>query len=218
MATIDAFSALNSASSGSGTASTRSANDSADRFLKLLVTQMQNQDPLNPLDNAQVTSQMAQINTVAGIEKLNTTVSGLNGQFLQLQALQGASLVGRNITMVGNRMHVDAEGGAVAGFALGSAADRVNVEVLNGAGVVVDTLDLGAQTSGRHAFTWQAPAGTAEGAGFQFRVSATAGTTAVSGIALMRDEVRSVSLSGDTLLLETRRCGLVGYGDVLAVG
>ncbi|MCK7501192.1 MAG: hypothetical protein MZW92_72005 [Comamonadaceae bacterium] len=47
---------------------------SADRFLKLLVAQMQNQDPLNPMDNAQVTSQMAQINTVTGIEKLNDTV------------------------------------------------------------------------------------------------------------------------------------------------
>ncbi len=56
---------------------------SADRFLKLLVAQMQNQDPMNPMDNAQVTSQMAQINTVSGIEKLNTTVQGLNGQFVQ---------------------------------------------------------------------------------------------------------------------------------------
>ena len=50
---------------------------SADRFLKLLVAQMQNQDPLNPMDNAQVTSQMAQINTVNGIEKLNQTVNKL---------------------------------------------------------------------------------------------------------------------------------------------
>ncbi len=59
---------------------------------------MQNQDPMNPMDNAQVTSQMAQINTVTGIEKLNTTVAGLNGQFVQMQALQGASLVGRDVT------------------------------------------------------------------------------------------------------------------------
>ena len=62
---------------------------SADRFLKLLVAQMQNQDPLAPMDNAQVTSQMAQINTVTGIEKLNTTVQGLQGNFVQMQALIG---------------------------------------------------------------------------------------------------------------------------------
>ncbi len=65
---------------------------------------MQNQDPLNPLDNAQVTSQLAQINTVNGIEKLNTTVQGLSGQFMQMQALQGASLVGRDVVVAGNQL------------------------------------------------------------------------------------------------------------------
>ena len=84
---------------GRRTVTTKNDAGSEDRFLKLLVAQMQNQDPLNPMDNAQVTSQMAQINTVSGIEKLNTTVPGLNSQFVQLQALQGATLVGRDVTV-----------------------------------------------------------------------------------------------------------------------
>ena len=58
--------------SGGNAAATANETAAADRFLKLLVTQMQNQDPLNPMDNAQITSQMAQISTVSGIEKLNT--------------------------------------------------------------------------------------------------------------------------------------------------
>src|SRR6185295_9765523 len=62
------------------------ATMTSDRFLKLLVAQMKNQDPLNPMDNAQVTSQMAQINTVTGIDKLNSTVAGLSAQFMQMQA------------------------------------------------------------------------------------------------------------------------------------
>ncbi|MBL8341060.1 MAG: flagellar hook assembly protein FlgD, partial [Rubrivivax sp.] len=75
--TTDPFAALSR--TGNGTAPTTSNGaGSAERFLKLLVTQMQNQDPLNPLDNAQITSQMAQINTVSGVEKLNDTVAGLN--------------------------------------------------------------------------------------------------------------------------------------------
>ena len=69
------------------TASTSDAKATSERFLKLLVAQMQNQDPLSPMDNAQVTSQMAQINTVSGIEKLNLTVQGLSSQFAQLQAV-----------------------------------------------------------------------------------------------------------------------------------
>ena len=60
----------------SSTASTQlSAKEQSDRFLTLLVTQMKNQDPLNPMDNAQITSQMAQISTVSGIDKLAAEVS-----------------------------------------------------------------------------------------------------------------------------------------------
>ena len=65
------------ASAASGTASTNGTGESSDRFLKLLVAQLKNQDPLNPLDNAQVTSQMAQISTVQGIEKLNGTMGAM---------------------------------------------------------------------------------------------------------------------------------------------
>jgi flagellar basal-body rod modification protein FlgD len=111
---------------------------SADRFLKLLVAQMQNQDPLNPLDNAQVTSQMAQINTVSGIEKLNTTVQGLQSSFMQMQALQGASLVGHDVIVAGNKLDFsNGTGGTgatgVGGFELTSPADAVKLEVLNSA-------------------------------------------------------------------------------------
>src|SRR4051812_530763 len=83
------------------------SGETEDRFLKLLVAQLKNQDPLNPMDNAQVTTQMAQIQTVSGIDKLNTTVQGLNGQFAQLQALSGASLVGHDVLIEGNRIVAD---------------------------------------------------------------------------------------------------------------
>ena len=59
------------------------------------------------MDNAQVTSQMAQINTVTGIDKLNTTVQGLSSQFMQLQAVQGASLVGHDVIVPGNQVDIE---------------------------------------------------------------------------------------------------------------
>ena len=62
-----------STSTGTGTTALTSAQAQTDRFLKLLVAQLNNQDPMNPMDNAQMTSQMAQISTVTGIE----TLSGL---------------------------------------------------------------------------------------------------------------------------------------------
>ena len=69
-----------------------SAGEQQDRFMKLLVAQMKNQDPLNPMDNAQMTTQIAQINTVAGLERLNTTVEGLASQFTQLRELMDQRL------------------------------------------------------------------------------------------------------------------------------
>ena len=138
-----ALSALSSSAltaSGSDASSVKTANDagSADRFLKLLVAQMRNQDPLNPMDNAQVTSQMAQINTVNGIEKLNRTVESLSGQFVQMQALQGASLVGRDVVVPGNLLDIE-NGVGQGGYELSGPADAVKVEVLAPSGQVVQT-------------------------------------------------------------------------------
>lgn len=186
---------------------------SADRFLKLLVAQMQNQDPLNPLDNAQVTSQMAQINTVNGIEKLNTTVQALSGQFVQMQALQGAALVGRDVIVAGNRLDI-AEGVGQGGFELTSPADAVKVEVLNAGGHVVDTIQLGAQGAGRHGFEWDAS--KTGDTHLTFRVTATSGATTLSSTSLMRDRVLAVSTAGDKLSLELARSGSTAYADIKA--
>jgi len=197
-------------------AATATANDagSADRFLKLLVTQMQNQDPLNPMDNAQITSQMAQISTVNGISQLNTTVASLNSKFVQLQALTGASLVGRDVTLQGNKLSV--EGGKAQGaFDLSGTADRVKIEVLSPAGRVVDTMELNAQGAGRHGFEWNA-APRPDGDPYTFRVVATQGTVVVPSTALMRDRVLSVNTDGTTLRLDTENSGSVAYSDIKA--
>jgi flagellar basal-body rod modification protein FlgD len=208
---IDSFAALN----GGGTAATRNEAGSAERFLKLLVAQMQNQDPLNPMDNAQITSQMAQINTVSGIETLNKTVQGLNSQFVQMQALQGASLVGRQVTLYGDAMSIADDGALFGSFEIAGSADRVKVEVLGPAGHVVDTLELGAKGKGRHDFDWTPPA-TAGGSAYTFRVTPTAGTVAVPVNHLTTDRVDAVSMTGDRLVLETRRSGDIAYADVRA--
>ena len=212
--TIDAYSALNASSSGSGGTSKADEPGSAERFLKLLVTQMQNQDPLNPMDNAQITSQMAQINTVNGIETLNTSVQGLNSQFVQLQALSGAALVGHDITLQGNKFTVQ-DGKATGGFELASTADSVKVEILNSAGRVVDTLNLGAETAGRAGFEWAAPAAD-EGGQFTFRITAKSGAATVTATPLMRDLVLAVSSSANGLVLQTQNSGDVAYADVKA--
>lgn len=135
-----------------------SASDASDRFLKLLVAQMRNQDPLNPLDNAQVTSQMAQISTVQGIEKLNTSMQKWMTQSSAVQQLEGAGLVGRRVLVEGSTIELaggtERSGGVRAGFTLPSSAAHVRVEVLDAAGNTVATIDRRGVDAGAHSFEW----------------------------------------------------------------
>jgi flagellar basal-body rod modification protein FlgD len=215
--TVTATSANIGASTSAAASSLASASEagSQDRFLKLLVTQLQNQDPLAPMDNAQLTSQIAQINTVSGIATLNTSVQQLSSQFLQLQSLQGASLVGKDVIVAGNRLDI-ADGVAQGGFELASTADAVKVEVLSPAGRVLDTINLGAQSSGMHSFNWIA--GTYDNTSqLTFRVSASSGATPLTATPLMRDKVDAVSTAGDALMLQLENSGTVAYSAVKAI-
>ncbi len=196
------------------TASTQPAtNGNEDRFLKLLVAQIANQDPLNPMDNAQVTSQMAQIQTVTGIEKLNTTFVGLTNQFTQMQAMSGVSLVGRGVVVEGNRMQV-ADGQGHAGFELSTQTDEVKVEVLNSAGRVIDAVNLGALPSGRHAIEWTPPQGVDANQASRFRITATRGAAVVDAVPLNHDRVAAVATGNNGLTLELESGGLVPYDQV----
>jgi flagellar basal-body rod modification protein FlgD len=186
---------------------------SADRFLKLLVAQMKNQDPLNPMDNAQVTSQMAQINTVNGIEKLNTTMQSMSTQMMQSQVLQGASLVGHDVVVPGNHMSFDDDAGAGA-FELKSSADSVQVDVVGADGSVKDTIDMGKLEAGTHQFDWPGDANTAK-QGATFRITAKLATgDPVGATALMRDRVNAISTQGDSMTLDLENSGKTPYSDV----
>ncbi len=215
------YTTLNVNSSTNKTSTTTAAQssgaaDTQDRFLKLLVAQMQNQDPMNPMDNAQVTTQLAQIQTVTGVGTLNNSIQSLAGQFEQMQALQSVSLVGREVTVPGNKVTVT-DGKATMNFDLAGAADSVKLEVLNGAGAVISTQDLGTMKAGSQSYTWDASKAS-ETANLTFRVTATKSSNPVTSTTLMRDTVRSVSTTGGTLQLELKNSGLVDYDKVRALG
>ena len=111
-------------SSGSATKAT-TADEMQTRFLNLLVTQLKNQDPLNPMDNSQMTTQLSQISTVSGIEKLNATMEKLLGNYSGSQNMQAAAMIGKTVLTAGKGLELDA-GGAVGGIKLDGAADKVS--------------------------------------------------------------------------------------------
>ena len=218
---ITSATAATSATTSTSTTKADAASDPAaaqDRFLKLLVAQLNNQDPMNPLDNAQMTSQIAQINTVTGIQQLNETVKGLVGQFASQQLMQGSALVGRQVLVQGNALAFDAETSKGYGaLDLDSGAASVQVQVLDASDKEVGVVDLGALPGGRHHFEWNG-SGHAGGGALHFKVLAANDKTPVPATALMVDQVAAVSLgSSGALQLELARGGTVGYGAVQSI-
>jgi flagellar basal-body rod modification protein FlgD len=216
--TISSLLDSSAAAGFSATGSKDSAKELNDRFLKLLVAQMKNQDPLNPMDNAQVTSQMAQINTVTGINGLNDTVGKLLAQFGAMEALQASQLTGRSVLVTGNQLAADGLGSpVVAGVDLAAPADRVSVEILDAGGNVVRTLSLGAADAGISRFTWdgRTDAGAPAPAGrYSFEVKASAAGDAVTGTQLMARTVEAVTRNNGSTQLVLDGGIRVAYGDV----
>jgi len=202
--------------SSNGTAAEKTdAASQQDRFMKLLVAQLNNQDPMNPMDNAQLTSQTAQISTVSGIEKLNSSVLDLAKQFSSMQMLQSASLIGHDVLMAGNRLAVT-NGQASGGVDLTSAADKVSVQILSPGGQLLDTLELGSLKAGRQQFSWDASNYTGGGA-LSFKVAASNAGQAIPATALARDTITSIGNDGSAMSITLKSGATVGYGQIKAV-
>lgn len=186
-----------------------------DRFLKLLVAQLNNQDPMNPMDNAQMTSQLAQINTVTGIQQVNQTLKSMADQFASMQVLQGASMVGRDVLIEGSTLKTT-DGVAKGAIDLSGRADSVKVEILSPSGAVLGSMNLGALDGGRHNFEWDASGYTGTGDP-SFRVTAVRGAQAVATTSMTRDRVVSVSSQDGAMSVQLRDHASVAYSSIKAI-
>lgn len=176
------------------------SSDIQDRFLKLLVSQLKNQDPLNPMDNAQLTSQLSQISTVTGIEKLNASMQSLAASFTSAQSLQSAGLIGHTIYTDGNTLGFNGSAPALGGISLAQPVDSLKVNVLGPSGNVVRQIDLGAHQAGLVAFNWDGRSdggATAAAGSYSFEIKATSGGQTVPASSLMSGKVSSITLGSD---------------------
>lgn len=190
------------------------------KFMTLLVTQLKNQDPMNPLDNAQLTSQLAQLSTVTGVNKLNTTLESLKSSYQSSEAMQASSMIGHSVLVAGNYVDLSKSQG-VTGVDLATAADSVKLIITDTTtGKDVDTIDMGAKAAGTYPLVWD---GTPTGGTtplkdgrYLIRVEATAkGELLKDANALSLDTVASITSSatnGVKLNLPTK--GIVTMADI----
>jgi len=199
------FASLN-ANAGSN-ANASAAAETQDRFLKLLVTQMKNQDPLNPMDNAQVTSQMAQLSTVTGIDKLNVTLQALSDSMMSNQPLQAASMIGHGVLVPGNGVDL-ANGSGYGGIDLAQSVDRLDISIYDQAGALLRNFNLGTQPVGLVNWQWDGRDNSgnsvAEGS-YIFNVDAAQAGKKVDATALQFGMVNSVSQGGQGVTLSVGR-------------
>lgn len=195
---------------------TTSVDDAQNRFLKLLTTQLKNQDPLNPMDNAQMTSQLAQISTVDGIERLNATLQKMLDGTADAQTMQAAALVGRGVLVPGASLQL-AQGVAVGGMELSGSADAVSVAIKDANGLVLRTLNLGALGAGTHGFTWDGKTdnGTpAVDGNYSMSIAATQGGNKVTANALALGLVSSITRAAQGMTVNVGSLGAFTLADI----
>ncbi len=201
-----------SAATSSGTVS---AQEQTDRFMKLLVAQLNNQDPMNPMDNAQMTSQIAQINTVSGIQELNATMKSMAEQFTSMQVLQGASMVGHGVLVESSTLSID--GGVAKGAVnLANKADKVTIDIRTPGGQLLETINMGSLPAGQTNFQWDASkySGVTNAT---FKVTATQGGQAIKTTSLAQDTVTAVGTDNGAMSLQLKGRAAVAYSAVKSI-
>ncbi|HNQ03477.1 MAG TPA: flagellar hook assembly protein FlgD [Thiobacillaceae bacterium] len=214
-ATQEAYTTVRSGTA-SGMAASGGVQEMSDRFMKLLVTQLKNQDPMNPMENAELTMQLAQMSTVEGVNRLNDGLAALDAWFRASQVLQGAGLVGRQVLAQGDVLRLSGST-AVGGLVLDNVADSVRVDIHDAAGNLVKSLDLGGQDAGLVRFVWDGTnaGGIAQADGvytFQARAMAAGEDVTSTGYAL--GQVLSVALNDGAMEVEVAGLGNLALSQI----
>lgn len=200
---------------------TGNSNLGKDEFLNLLVAQLNNQNPLEPQGNGEFIAQLAQFSSLEGIQQLNDSVEGIVSNYQSSQALQASSLVGRKVIVPTDRAVVDTSESFKASLVLPASSPNVYVNVYDGAGSVVNRINLSDQAAGNVSFIWDGkdssgnlmPPGT-----YRFEAQATYGNETKGLYTMLPANVDSVTLGGNELTLNLAGLGSVGLSQVQVIG
>jgi flagellar basal-body rod modification protein FlgD len=210
-------------SSAASTGITGAATLGGTDFLTLMLAQLQNQDPTNPVDSNTFLTQLAQLSEVQGINTLNTSFSTLSNSMTSAQTLQASSLLGKDALVTSSTVNQTSGATVTGAVTVPQTTSSVTLSIVNAAGQTIRTIALGAQAAGQASFTWDgkdssgaaAPTGTytlTAVYGGQ-TTSSTPATTAVNGT------VDSVSMGAGTsgMTLNVAGVGSVPISSLLQI-
>lgn len=175
-------------------------------FLKLLLTQLQSQDPLKPLDNQEFAAQLATFNSLDQLMGINKKLDATQDLQLHLSQLEATALIGKDVLAKGDRITLPAEGGVVLPYTLDSNASRVVINIKDSEGNLVRALEAGGQQAGQQTTTWDGrdTGGTRAASGqYSFAVTAVDGSgTKIGTTTFLHGQVTSVNMTGSEPQLE----------------
>lgn len=185
-------------------------------FLKLMTTQLQNQDPLKPLESNEFLGQIAQFSTVSGIQGLQDSFTALSSSLTSSQSLQASGLVGRGVLYPSDIGYLDGEAGLSGGVELDSAGALV-VEIVDASGQVVRRMDYGTQPAGTSYFNWDGKDASGEplpSGSYAMRATINRGGATEAAPTLAAGLVQSVSFGANGLSLNLAGLGAIPFNDV----
>lgn len=222
--TIDSSAVLDQYAIKNNTSATSGKSElGKDEFLKLLVAQLNNQDPLSPQENGEFIAQMAQFSTVEGIGNLNTSMEEMLSSSQSTQALQASSLVGRKVIATTDKSVVDTTQTMKGSVNLTSSTSNLAVNVYNASGEKVGRVELGQQSAGQVSFMWDGkdasgnvlPPGT-----YKFEAQASVDGTNIAMSTNLPANVDSVTLgqNGGEMTLNLAGIGAMPLSSVKVIG
>ena len=160
MSTIDSSNSLNTILDKLGIKKPVEEKGASDKlgqadFLKLMTTQLQNQDPFAPMENAEFIAQMAQFSTVTGITEISESLKGMSDQLSEFRIATAANMLGHSVLVPGSTAYPDSDGSISGAIDIPAASANTNIVYRSEAGEILHTQELGAQSAGLVGFSWQ---------------------------------------------------------------
>lgn len=189
------------------------------QFMTLLVAQMRNQDPLNPMDNNQMSSQMAMLNMVNGINSLNKTLDNMASNQQLGDSLKATDLIGHKVQFKSDAVSLQ-NGNASFTVDLKGDSQTVSVSLLDKNGALVRTIPMGSRVAGLQDVNWDGLSDSGQllpDGQYTVKIDAQQNGQSVSATALETDTVSNLVLSGGVATLQLSRMGVLGLSDIRTV-
>ena len=221
--TLDGLGIRRTASGNATIANSKSTEEmTSTDFISLMIAQLKNQDPFEPVDNTQMVAQMAQFSSLSATTEMASTLKAIAAKLGGSTASEALGFVGKTVLTEGSVAYPRTDGGLAGAVELDAAATAVNLSITNANGEVLKTVDLGAHGAGTVSFDWDGTTASGEPAGdgpFTITANARDGTKAVTSRTLVWSPVTSVSMpAGGEAVLSLPGIGQVPVSAVRSIG